>query len=92
MTLTAAQQEQWNDAHDGEPTVVVLWDKRQTARQSHECNCCGEEIAQGTVYQSAGYIVDGERSYEKLHLYAYHCPSGCPSRRAKDIAEMEVAP
>lgn len=77
--------------HGEGPTIAVLWSKRPAARKAHLCDACGEEIAPGTVYQSCGWREDGEFKTEKTHLWAYHYPSGCPSRNARDRAEIEAA-
>jgi len=89
--LSPAQQEQWNDAHDGAPTIVVLWDKTSRAARPHQCSRCGDEIAVGEVYETRGYIIDGEREFEKTHRWANQYPSGCPKFKARDVAEINAA-
>lgn len=72
--------------HEG-PTVRVLWDKTQRARRPYICGCCNAHIEVGAVYESRGYIEDGEFKTEKTHRWAYRYPSGCPRFMQRDKAE-----
>lgn len=72
------------------PDIRVLWNKTPKARKAHLCDACGDEIAVGEVYESTGWIEDGERKIEKRHRWAFQYPSGCPARRARDLAEIEA--
>lgn len=78
------------EQRDAAPDIRVLWSKTPRARKPHLCDCCGEEIAPGAKYESRGWIEDGEHKTEKIHLFAYQYPSGCPTRGAKDRAEIEA--
>ena len=72
------------------PDIVMLWDKKPTARCRHLCDHCNEEISPGTKYESVGYTEDGEFKAEKRHLYAYSDPSGCPKYHERDLARLKV--
>lgn len=73
------------------PSITVLWDKRPKARRPHLCDRCNDEVAVGQQYESRGWREDGEFKSEKLHLFAHRYPSGCPSIKPRDIAEINGA-
>lgn len=87
--MSASEQEQWRDQNDGAPDVRVLWNKTPKAKRPHLCDQCHEEIAPGEVYESQGYIIDGEFTAKKTHRWAYHYPSGCPRFRHRDLTELQ---
>lgn len=67
------------------PTVRVLWEKTHIARRAHSCDGCGEEIAPGVRYKSAGIIIDGDFQAQKTH--AERCPRWA-ARDAQERAEL----
>jgi len=72
------------------PDIRVLWNKTPKAARQHLCDACNDAIEPGEKYESRGYVEDGVFKAEKVHLWAYWYPSGCPSKRARDIAEMSA--
>lgn len=80
----------WLSSDDGAPDIRVLWNKTPKARKAHMCDACNEEIAPGEIYSSTGVITDGAFEATKTHRWAYHHPSGCPARNAKDVAELRA--
>ncbi|ARR53453.1 hypothetical protein HY78_08455 [Rhizorhabdus wittichii DC-6] len=79
---------EYDYAPDEAPEVIVLWDRKPTARRPHRCDRCGEEIGLGERYESTGVKTDGQFEHLKRHLGAYAWPSHCPSLRAKELAEI----
>lgn len=89
--MSDGEREMWNEQQrDAAPDVRLLWHKRPVARKPHLCDHCNDEIAPGTRYESIGLLSDGTFQFEKLHLFAHHCPSGCPRFRNRERAELEA--
>ncbi len=72
------------------PYVVGLWDKTHTARKARHCDMCKDNIEPGQKYQSTGMTVDGKFEHWVRHFRGEMYPSGCPSQRAIDAAELEA--
>lgn len=65
------------------PDVKVLWNKSHVAQRPHLCDVCNEEIATGTLYRSAGWIIDGTFETSKTHGAGGY-PSTCPRFAEQD--------
>lgn len=72
------------------PDIVVLWAKTPRARKLHLCDACNGKISVGTVYDSRGWIEDGEFKFEKTHRWAYQHPSGCPRFAERNRAAIST--
>ncbi|OCC05082.1 hypothetical protein BA190_09205 [Labrys sp. WJW] len=73
------------------PSFTHLRSASHMARKPYTCCRCRQEIEAGNRYDVNVYLSDGDFIHERMHVGAYLYPSGCPSIREKDIADMRGA-